>query len=1197
MGMNIENQIPDGNDHLTIQSITEWVSCESPANLQLEYQQHCIRCAECREQVAMISQSTQPDDELDRSTEFQELLRIGEQAAQRVWKEQQKEVQPSPSFLTKLASLEWIKGGWWKVVVPVTALVLLGIGGWWYVSYQLPVKKGQEAMYLAWRDQRSGETRISSFRYAPWIQQRDGSEVVTDRMARERASSLLLNTIYERPSIKAKQALGRFYLADRKFNQAIEQFEAVLKEDPNNAQAHSDLGAALIEKGKTALTSSQPGQSILEAAKALEYLNRALELDSSLLEALFNRALCLQLMKLSGPARDAWQQYLKKDPNSDWAEEARKALTLLEKQEEKTSLGREELYQHFLNAWQAKDDDAVWQVVSQNRNPSDGGIEDKLTEAYLSKLANGKSDEAREALNILSQFGELLKQRTGDCFTADLASYYQRADERSLSLSVSARGLVNKAHAHLKNSEYREAIALFTEARSFFAKAENHCEALLADFRIGSCYVLEPRLEFGETVLLQLSATAENRSYRWLALQSLSALANIKDGRNEFSLAVNDCLRSLTLAESLSDVTAIARVLAQLAGEYRSLNQGNKSLNHLHRGLDLAQTSPLDAAQKWSIYAETGLTLNALSLNNAALLYQQEELRIAIALKRPLLLSRAQTHLGQTYGQLGDQNQAISITESAWKVGEKLGQDKNGRSITARAALQLGHLYRRIGKQEVAIEWYERSLRLYEQLGLPHYQYITRKGELLSWLGMPNDSETAKVLPIVLKLFEDYRGKISGESQRNNFFDHEQGVYDVAIDFEYSRRRDEVRAYEYSEACRARSLLDLLHTDKPTIRQEYGIDLELLPSAKPLTLLEIKEELPSNVQLLQYAVLEDKVLIWLITKDSLRTESATITNQALSEKVRRFRELIAKPSAALNSELQQKASELYGLLIQPIEKDLSPQKVICIIPDKSLQYLPYQSLFSPNGSGFLVEKFSFMYAASASAFVISTKAAHASNRIDKDRLLSIGNPDFNSEEFSHLQALPATAREARSIAKFYPYSRVLIGSEANEKVVRSAMPQAETIHLATHYLTDEHSVMSSRLLLATDKLATSDLDSDGYLQNYEIYRLKFPFTKLVVLSACQTGIEQSFGGEGAFGAARPFIAIGVPLVIASLWPVDSEITADLMIEFHRQRRQLKKSSVQALRQAQLSILHSQNGLNQHPFFWASFSLFGGYSEF
>jgi len=1201
MGMNADNIIPDGNDHLTVQHITAWMNGDCEARQQSEYEQHCIRCAECRELSAMISQSSQPEEEFSQSAEFQQILQIGERVALEVWEQERATAnRQRASASPKSIWPTWRHVGLrWKLAGVMTAVVLLVAGGWWFFMYWMPVNKALDAMHLAWRSQRPGETRIVGFQYAQWLQTRgenDDALAVTDRQARERAGSLLLTAVYEHPSTRARQALGRFYLADRKFDQAIEQFELVLKSDLKNAQVHSDLGAALLEKGKAALNSNQPEQSLIEAAKALEHFNQALELDDSLLEALFNRALCFQMMKLPLPAQEDWRQYLEKDASSPWAEEAKTYLKLLTEQNQKTSLGREQLYQQFLDASRAKDSDAVWRIVSQNRNPTDGGIEDRLIEEYLNAVANRDTEKARMTLDTLIGLGELLNQRTGDRFTLNLAAYYKRANDRQRTLSATARNLMKQAQTHVRNSEHGEAIRLLIEARTSFARAGDECEALVADFRLGSAYVLEPNLKLGEPVLNRLSDKAGRSSYQWLTFQALCASANIKLGRNDFSLAVSDSHRALLLAERLGDATAIVRVLGQLTDEYRNLNHGDNSLSHLYRGLQLVQTSPVDELQRWIIYTAGGITLNSMRLHVAALQYQKEELRIAEALQIPLLLSRAQTHLGQTYGQLGNYDGAISILKSAWEIGGKLETEKNGKGVLAHAALQLGHFYRLTNNHPTAIEWYERSLRLYDQLGFPHYQYATRKGELLSRFAMADNEATARTLPEVLRLFDQYRGKISLESQRNNFFDQEQNVYDVAIDFEYSRRQNAARAFEYSDACRARSLLDVLHTDQPTVKQEYGIDLELLPAAVPLRLADIQLEIPNQVQLLQYAVLNDKVLIWLVTKSSLQTQAVEISNQELSAKIQRFRTLISKPDLNLVGELRLAGSDLYRLLIEPVETSLSPEKVVCVIPDKSLQYLSFPALVSPEGS-FLLEKFTVMYAASSSLFIASTKSGKTRNSLAQERLLAIGNPEFDAELYFQLGRLPGAAREATKIAAFYLAPRVLVGLEANEKVARKEFSSAEIIHLATHYLIDEQSFMTSRLLLAADKSAAAGSESDGVLQNFEIYRLKWPLAKLVVLSACQTGIEQSFNGEGAFGAARPFVASGVPLVIASLWPVESNMTADLMIEFHRQRRLLKEPSASALRQAQLSLLRGSQEQSRHPYFWASFSALGGYTEF
>ena len=121
--------------------------------------------------------------------------------------------------------------------------------------------------------------------------------------------------------------------------------------------------------------------------------------------------------------------------------------------------------------------------------------------------------------------------------------------------------------------------------------------------------------------------------------------------------------------------------------------------------------------------------------------------------------------------------------------------------------------------------------------------------------------------------------------------------------------------------------------------------------------------------------------------------------------------------------------------------------------------------------------------------------------------------------------------------------------------------------------------------------------SNGVLQAYEIYRLKPLHARLAVLAGCQTGVEDYVNGEGPIGLARPFNAAGVPLVVASLWPVDSLATTELMIQFHRLRRHEHYSSAQALRAAQVQMLRQGNAGHRSPYYWASFSLTGGYSDY
>jgi len=116
------------------------------------------------------------------------------------------------------------------------------------------------------------------------------------------------------------------------------------------------------------------------------------------------------------------------------------------------------------------------------------------------------------------------------------------------------------------------------------------------------------------------------------------------------------------------------------------------------------------------------------------------------------------------------------------------------------------------------------------------------------------------------------------------------------------------------------------------------------------------------------------------------------------------------------------------------------------------------------------------------------------------------------------------------------------------------------------------------------------LERPGLLYLDDVYKTQSGRTRLVVLSACQTGLGQYFRGEGIVSLVRPFLAMRVPTVVASLWSVDSKATADMMIDFHKRRRAGALGAADALREAQISM--SQSISFEHPFYWAPFIAVG-----
>ena len=74
---------------------------------------------------------------------------------------------------------------------------------------------------------------------------------------------------------------------------------------------------------------------------------------------------------------------------------------------------------------------------------------------------------------------------------------------------------------------------------------------------------------------------------------------------------------------------------------------------------------------------------------------------------------------------------------------------------------------------------------------------------------------------------------------------------------------------------------------------------------------------------------------------------------------------------------------------------------------------------------------------------------------------------------------------------------------------------------------------------------------DGILTAYEVSHVPLPNTKLVVLSACETGLGEIKGSEGVFGLQRAFKTSGVEYLLMSLWQVPDYETAEFMEEFYK----------------------------------------------
>ena len=927
--------------------------------------------------------------------------------------------QTAASTPTPTPSHGWVYGLYSspvRVAVAALLLVVVALGVWQIFFRQSDVEKGLVALNAAYREERPTEARISNLDYAPFPTRRSGRATGNvDQNELNRAELTLLEALANKPSAAVHHALGKVYLAKREFDKAVEQFDAGIKSDPNNAQLYSDLGAAWLEKGKLDTDGAEPGKGMEELGHALENLNRALGINPNSLEALFNRALCEEQMTLYAQAENDWREYLKRDSTSPWAEEARRRLQVLEEKKKKASQTREGLLKDFLRAHESGNDDAAWSTLSRSRGRSGNLIVESLLDDFFRWSAQNNEREAGAVLQKLSYAGDVEAAKVGDAFTRDLARSLKAANARQRERIAEGRQLVKQAIGRYNKSEFKEAIELLSAADRKFLESDDKCHHLFVEAWIGFCYL---RLQESEKALesfKRLSQEFAARNYKSMLAQSLLAQADAFTGRNEFSKVLEHASESLSLSQEIQDNANSVRCL--MAGTAIQLIMGdyNESLRATFRALRLAEELPADPKIIWPFYHEASLDFYFLGLPTAALEFEREALRLATTAGVPLLASRAYDRLALLQERLGNYPEAMRNSELARAEGEKITDEKMRTNILAHAAMNQGRLYRGSGDPQKAIASFDTALSLYQQLGMDIYEYQVHKGKLLALMQL-NDNDAAQAeLDSTLYWFEKNREKIAEERLRNKFFDTEQDTYDVALDFAYSRKNDRVKALDFAEVSRARSLHDLMTKGARFGGEDNNPELRLDSVTPPLNAKEIQQRLPEQMQLLEYSVLPDKTIIWVITKNSITSNTTTIARDVLNQKTKQYLYLLTRASPN-KGEVMSMARELYTALIRPVEAYLNKDLQLCVVPDDKLNFLPFASLVSPDTGRYLIDDFTLQIAPSATVFVTSSENAKLRPPLSTERLLVVGNPRFDRKSFGDLPDLPSAKHEAEEIA-------------------------------------------------------------------------------------------------------------------------------------------------------------------------------------
>jgi CHAT domain-containing protein len=125
---------------------------------------------------------------------------------------------------------------------------------------------------------------------------------------------------------------------------------------------------------------------------------------------------------------------------------------------------------------------------------------------------------------------------------------------------------------------------------------------------------------------------------------------------------------------------------------------------------------------------------------------------------------------------------------------------------------------------------------------------------------------------------------------------------------------------------------------------------------------------------------------------------------------------------------------------------------------------------------------------------------------------------------------------------------------------------------------------SGLIFAGANKTIKTENQDDGILTAYEISNLNLSGAKLVVLSACETGLGDIIASEGVFGLQRALKIAGAKNILMSLWKVPDIQTKELMSLFYENIFK-GKSILTALQDAQTEM-----SKKYPPYYWAAFKL-------
>lgn len=745
--------------------------------------------------------------------------------------------------------------------------------------------------------------------------------------------------------------------------------------------------------------------------------------------------------------------------------------------------------------------------------------------------------------------------------------------------------LINYALGH-----FDEALSIFDRALAFAQQVHDLRNEALSLYGIGVTYYAigdrDRARQFLERALVIRSAAFDSRG----RMATLRALANIDAEQGRLEQALSFDAEALQLAVAPS---ALARIRIQTAVHTAQAGRLEEALARLSEVVADRKTDALIRAEA--------------QLQRAVVLRQLErptEARADLVAARPLLHARgsateefqADLELARVLRTAGRPQEALNALDEA------LAHTDAVREQTANPELrmQLGTPLRAAYELKVEL------LRARFEAALSAGQ-SSEAAALATAAFVVADSSRAHSLAdfAAQQYLPDVRSALAGDLARRTDLYRQMAARRFALESRLDRTGS-------ADPQARRLIADIADLE----RQADAVNTEIARRTQAANAAgtrynagERLPKLPAGAALAAYWLGADSAYVWVILPGSVEWTRLP-TTAAIEDAAAKFhRSLTRLVDVPLERRLLD-AQQLYQMIIQPVEPVLAPAQLWVVIPDKGLSYVPFSALRSVEKGAAAFVGMRHDIAVAPAAWLMARERRRPATPAPR-KLLLIDDPVYQQDDprlqalgkraqpvpaeiaianapYHELRRLPFTAEEARRILAEFSPAQVdeLKGLEATRaRALALDWTEYRYIHIAAHAIADSQVPQLSAVILGAYNAQGEAVEEALRVSDLSLQTLT---ADVAVLSACDTAVGPQVASEGPVGLESTLLARGARAVVASLWPVSDEVSAQLMTDFYRHLVQESLSAPAALGGAMRTAMARER--TSDPALWATFQV-------